>query len=206
MMNKNSGPVPLEITKNLIWWIKDLFTKFSSRRFLTGQVMIEALIAISLGMVGLLGILSLVSRSLYLQNDLRLQFSANYLAAEGIELARSIVDETYEKDSNGRYLQANPWGEATIIFSAGEKYEISFDGATSGVSGTSPNVLTFLNMKDGIYGYFTPGSGVVETPFKREIEVSVSDDIKLSIISRVYWTSRGEEKSLFLEDIFYNWR
>lgn len=172
----------------------------------SGQVMIEALIAISLAMVGLLGILSLVSRSLYLQNDLSLQFSANYLAAEGIELVRSMVDETYEKDSDGKYLQANPWAEATTIFSAGSKYEISFDGTHSEISGSSPSSLNFLSTKDGAYGYFTPGSGVVNTPFKREIEIDDSDDVKLSIVSRVYWTARGEEKSLFLEDVFYNWR
>lgn len=175
----------------------------------SGQVLIESLIAISLGMIGLLGILSLVSRSLYLQNDLQMQFSANYLAAEGIEMVRSLIDETYEKDLDGNYLQTNPlgpWGEAINIFADGIRYEISSDGAPSEVSGTSPGSLTNLSIKDGVYGYFVAGTGVLETPFKREIEIVESNEVNISVISRVYWTSRGEEKNLFLQDVFYNWR
>jgi|GEM_PF-412768 Tfp pilus assembly protein PilV len=205
-MNKNSGQVPLEITKSFIGQVKSLLKKFSSRRFLTGQVLIESLIAISLGMIGLLGILSLVSRSLYLQNDLQMQFSANYLAAEGIEMVRSVIDETYEKGADKKYLQPNPWGEAVNIFANGGKYEISFDGTRSEVSGASPDSLTTLSIKNGVYGYFEAGAGVSSTLFKREVEIDTSDEVKISVISRVYWTSRGEEKNLFLQDIFYNWR
>jgi hypothetical protein len=172
----------------------------------SGQVLIESLIAISLGMVGLLGILSLVSRSLYLQNDLQMQFSANYLAAEGIEMVRSMIDETYEQDGDGEYLQPNPWGEATAIFANGGRYEISSDGVLTEVSGTSPGVLNLLGIKDGIYGYFEAGEGVVDTMFKREVEIDSSDEVKISVISKVYWNSRGEQKSIFLQDIFYNWR
>lgn len=167
----------------------------------SGQVMIESLIAISLGMVGLLGILALVSRSLYLQNDLQQQFSANYLAAEGIELVRSLIDENYKKDLDGDYLAGDPWGEARVRFSSDSSYEVSYEGEPS--RSLILGSLRQLSEKNGLYGYFEDGS---ETPYQRKIEVIKSDDVSIQIISTVSWISRDEEKSVSLEDVFYNWR
>jgi hypothetical protein len=169
------------------------------KKFLGGQVMIESLIAISIGMFGLLGILTLVSRSISLQNDLSQQFTANYLAAEGVELVRSNIDAFYNP------LATDPWGDAKNGFGLG-RYQISYDGIWQVFSGSSPTGLDFLSLKGGLYGYFEPGAGVSETIFKRQVEVVRSDDIKIQIIATVFWESRGEEKTVVLEDSFYNWR
>lgn len=169
------------------------------KKFLGGQVMIESLIAISIGMFGLLGILTLVSRSISLQTDLSQQFTANYLAAEGIELVRSNIDAFYNPAA------MDPWGEAKTGFGLG-RYQISYDGTWQAFFGSSPAGLDFLSLKGGLYGYFESGEGVLETIFKRQIEVIRSDDVKIQIVATVFWNSRGEEKTVVLEDSFYNWR
>lgn len=162
--------------------------------------MVESLVAVSLGLVGLMGILTLVSRSISLQIDLSQQFTANYLAAEGIELVRSGVDSFYSPAA------PEPWTDAIAGFESGKFYQVSYDGSWEEASGENTAVLDPLSLKGGLYGYFEPGDGVAETIFKRRVEIVESDDVKIQVVSRVFWTSRGEEKSVSLEDVFYNWR
>lgn len=66
-----------------------------------GQSIIEAVIAITVLTTGFLGISSLLARSLVLTSTLSSRITANYLAAEGIELAKNLIDhDVYEALSN----------------------------------------------------------------------------------------------------------
>ena len=162
--------------------------------------MIESLVAISVGMFGLLGILTLVSKSMSMQNDLNHQFVANYLAAEGVELVRSGIDEFYSAGTEGA------WTGAQAGFEPNKKYQISYDGTWTEFSGTAPDDLDFLYIQGGLYGYFSPDADTVETIFKREIEVIKSDEVSIQVISSVFWEDRGELETISLENVFYNWR
>src|SRR3989344_3592233 len=57
-----------------------------------GQMMIEALVALSIILVGLLGIFALVSRSISLNAVASSQYVAANLAAEGIEVVKNVID------------------------------------------------------------------------------------------------------------------
>ena len=57
-----------------------------------GYILIEAIIAITIAVVGLLGIFSLLSRSLSLNRVVADRFVASYLVAESIEIVKNLVD------------------------------------------------------------------------------------------------------------------
>ena len=77
---------------------------------LEGQAMIESIVAISVSVVGLLGIIAMLNYSLNTNRDVGRKFVATYLAAEGIEIVKSLIDKNYTDDiswnscvSNGEY-------------------------------------------------------------------------------------------------------
>ena len=78
---------------------------FHSRR---GQTLVEALVALSILTVGFVGIIVLLTRSFQLNRTTANDTQATYLAAEGIEVAKNLIDhDVYEQLSgNSSYS----WG------------------------------------------------------------------------------------------------
>ena len=62
-----------------------------------GQLLIEAMVAVSLMLVGLLGIFGVLSRSLGLSRVAADQFVAVNLASEGIEIAKNLLDSNIKQ-------------------------------------------------------------------------------------------------------------
>lgn len=151
-----------------------------------GQIMVEALIAITIAVVGLLGIFAFLSRSLSLNRVVADRYVATYLAAEGIELAKNLAD-------------ASPnWGDFINTACAGE-YEISHQDLT--LSCFTGKLLK-LDPDTGIYGYDLGD----DTRFKRRIIVTEPQPgIEFQAVSEVTWTGRGGgELKIDLEDRFFN--
>jgi len=176
-----------------------------------GQMMVEAMVASVVGVVGILGIVSLLTNSLVKSTQVGENFAATYLAAEGVEVVRSLVDENY---TNG---QMDPWD--TIFADGVNIYEMQYDVsmsdflATFGVStyefmnriSKNPSVITPLKKTaGGIYGYAgTP------TPFSRIITLEydkATTPFRIKITSRVTWVSRGQTLNVSMEDFAYDWR
>ena len=68
-----------------------------------GYLLVESMIGISIAVVGLLGILTLLSRSVGLSRVVGNQLTANYLAVEGVEISKNIIDTNV--------IQGNPWNQ-----------------------------------------------------------------------------------------------
>ncbi|HXF44000.1 MAG TPA: hypothetical protein VNK70_00830 [Candidatus Paceibacterota bacterium] len=157
-----------------------------------GNLLIESIVALSIATIGIVGILGLLSQSVGLNKEVSQKFVATYLAAEGIEVVKSLIDKNV--------ADANPWNEGI----AGGDYELSFDGtALVPFSGTP---LKF-DSDTGVYGY---GDGVA-TPFKRKVSITEIDldeggTDELKVVSSVTWTGRSGEESVVLEDHFFDWR
>ena len=66
-----------------------------------GQSLIEMLVAMSIIVVALLGILALINRSLGLNRVTAEHYTATYLASEGIELVRNLFERQYLEASPG---------------------------------------------------------------------------------------------------------
>ncbi len=152
-----------------------------------GQLLIESGVAISILVVGLLGIFGLLSRSLSLNNVVSSQYIASNLAAEGIEVVKNLID--------ANIIQYKPWNQG---FSSGS-YEVAFDSL---VLASNQNRFLLFDSSANTYNYQTGQA----TPYKRTIQITNigSDEIKVNSI--VSWQIHGGSYSVNLEDHFFNWR
>jgi len=147
--------------------------------------MVEAIIAVSVFTIGIVAILSLLSRSTALSQEAGNKFIAAHLAAEGAEIVKNIVDENFAKK--------NPWNKNV----SNGTYEVSYDNRS-----LLPNQGRFLNFSKGFFSY----SAGTSTIFKREVTVQTVSQSEVRINAIVRWTARGRSQQVNVEDHFYNWR
>ena len=162
------------------------------KRYGEGQVLIEAIVAISIGVVGLLGFLQLLTQAVSINKDVGQKFVATYLAAEGIEIVKSLVDENYAAD--------DIWDTGL----GGGSYRVEYNSIGL-ISGGLGEVLRY----DSISGLYSYAAGGTPTSFIRTIELTnlgTGGDNELKVVSIVKWTARGEAKEVILEGHFFNWR
>jgi len=174
------------------------FKKIKSKK---GSFLIESIVSVSLVVVGLLGIITFVTKSIVLNNAVRERFIAAALAAEGIEIVKNIIDT-----NNAQRL---PWG--TNINSG--LYELSYDCYSLTCINTGWELQevneVFLNREiqplkfnNGVYNY---ASGL-KTNFKRVIRVEEVSETEIKVNSYVQWQTRGQKAIIDVEDHFYKWR
>jgi len=167
---------------NSRFWILD------SRR--VGQTLIETLVAVSVLTAGFLGIVTLLSRSLGLNRVVSDNYTASYLAAEGAEVIKNILD------SNS--IGGNEWLRG---INSGD-FEVVYNGDISGLRPYTGKKLEF-DADRNLFAY----SGGEETAFTRKITIDISHTDEVQVNSRVDWITRGGG-ALFIdaEDHFFNWK
>ncbi len=186
-----------------------------------GQSLIEAIAALGILTVGLMGVLALLSRSFLLQRETADQAKATYLASEGLEIAKSIIDHNvYTGVAQGQ--ESNGWNGAItgcFQFSAGgaNYYYLDFETyncpSSQGSSSVPPDPLYYYapNAATGQGMYYdsadgTKIQGAVKTDFSRVVEISRPDANTINVISTVTWsTGVITGQSITVEDTFYNW-
>lgn len=162
----------------------------------SGYLLVEAIVAASLLIIGLVSVAGLMARALSLNRVVSDQFIANYLAVEGIEIVKNLIE--------ANILAGNAWN---VGISDG-CYEVDYQTLNLGdrpCSSLESQQPILFDSATGFYGY---GSGN-PTPFRKsiliEIESSSGDRIKVNSI--VKWISRGGiEFNINLEDYFFNYR
>lgn len=154
-------------------------------------MLVEALVALSVLTVGFLGILTLLSRSTALTRVIGDNYTATYLAAEGIEIIKNLVDANIIQGTSWDNGFDKPWGF----------YEVQYNDQR--LHRWQDRFLNF-DPTAHIYGY---ESGP-PTPFKRRVIVVFrNSDNEMLVASNVFWIGRGgSPSSIFVEDHFYNWR
>jgi len=153
-----------------------------------GQALIEALVAMGILTVGFMGIMELLSRSLSLNRVVAQQYIGSYLAAEGIEVVKNMVDTNV---INGRI-----WNSGLDVGT----YEVEY-GSGALEANSSRNFS--LDPVTGIYDY----SGTANTTFKRRVEISYPNTDEMRVNSITDWITRGGGTfSVNTEDHFFNWR
>lgn len=161
----------------------------------SGYLLIEAIVASGLLIIGLVSMVSLMSQALGLNRVVSDQFIANYLAVEGIEVVKNLIEADV--------LDGGAWND-TISNGC---YEIDYESINLGItcsSSESQSPLLF-NSVTGFYNYDSNGN---QTPFKRSILIENSlDGNRIKVNSIVKWISRGgAEFEINLEDYFFNYR
>ena len=168
-----------------------------------GQALLEVLIGLFVLVSGFLGIIALLAQSFAVNNAITNQTKAAYLAAEGIEVAKSLIDHDVYA-----HLASPPQGAGwTSCFGGGTKYyEIDYTTTNCApliqyfTCATEPD---YLRYDSGSHTYSYNGAGAV-TPFKRCIETQTAGN-QITVDSTVTWTESGSQRNLTVEDIFYNW-
>ncbi len=153
-------------------------------------MLLEAMVAITVAIVGLVGIFALLSQSLGLHKVAADQYVAANLAAEGIEVAKNVIDANAVKGGV-------PWNDGV----SNGSFEVQFNSVSLGSLSGSP--LSF-DSTSGMYRY-DAGS---PTNFYRTIVIDTKPGAnEIQVDSIVKWKSRGGAQfSIDVEDHFFNWR
>ncbi|KKT91435.1 MAG: hypothetical protein UW92_C0012G0013 [Candidatus Jorgensenbacteria bacterium GW2011_GWA2_45_13] len=160
-----------------------------------GSLMIESMVAMTLVLVGLLGIFGLIARSTSLNNDARNRFTATYLAAEGLEIVKNIIDTDI---SIGQQTQGATFWNSTIDSGT---YEVQYN-TDRNTFGTISAVGSLLF--DSSTGFYSYDSGV-SSIFTRTVKITVSES-EARVDSIVKWSENGRENTVDLSNIFTDWR
>src|SRR3989338_1452758 len=156
-----------------------------------GQLLVEAIIAISVMVIGLLGIFSLMSQSLGLYRIAYEEYVAANLAAEGVEVVKSLIDTNI-------ITGGIPWN---FILAAPGDFGLQYDTTILDRALADKNLL--YDEATGIYNY-TTGTA---TGFKRTVTITNVSVDEIQVNSTVAWKGRGGiDLSVTLEDHFFNWR
>ncbi|MDR3582453.1 MAG: hypothetical protein P4L67_04240, partial [Candidatus Pacebacteria bacterium] len=190
-------------------------SSLSSRR---GQSIVEAMVALSVLMVGLMGVLTLLTRSLLLERVTADQAKATYLASEGIEVAKSLIDhDVYLGVAAGSGAESSGWAGSLpgscFTFSVGGANYYDVDFKTYGCpqpAASTPELLYFAtDPATGAGMYYDAAdrpTGATATNFSRVVRVARVSDNEIDVRSTVTWdTGVVTNQTLTLEDHFYNW-
>lgn len=156
-----------------------------------GSILIESIVGISVLVIAMGGIFGMLSRSVAINKNISQKLIATYLAAEGIEVAKSIID--------GNTASGRIWNQGI----ATGNYELAYNSTIPSpiIGDESEDPLLF----DGASGFYQYGSGTA-TPFRRTIRILEINSNEMEIVSEVSWLERGVQKIVSLEDHFFNWR
>mgnify|MGYP001608093286 FL=1 len=174
-------------------------------KFDAGQAMVEAMVAMSIIVIGLLGVFTLSSSSISLNKVAADRYIAVNLAGEGIELVKNLIDN-------------NPWNEIPgfdLSLSPNGNYEIDFNDLKLKIS---EERTLFFSKGDisksgsGYYAYDNGDSGdldesYIETiqNFTRIMTIENISDEHIKVISTVSWKAKdGSMLNFSVEDHFYN--
>ena len=161
-----------------------------------GQTMIEAMIAMSLLVIGFLGVIALLNRSVGVNRVVADNISATYLAAEGVEVVKNMLD--------GNYIQGRPFF-THFASCAPCVWEVQHDTDWD----NPPRAYAARRLwYNGATGFYSQQAFGEETPFTRRVEVRLGgpNNNELVVRSVVDWRGRGGgQSSVDIEDRFYNW-
>src|SRR6185437_15801633 len=140
-----------------------------------GQTLVEAIVALTILTTGFLGIATLLTKSFQLNRITSEDTQATYLASEGIELAKNIID--YDVYS-GLAGTGSGWGcSFGLAIGASADYELVYSTvppvcdtaiAKSFTAGTDP---LYYHTDTGFYDY-TGGANSVKSNFTRKITIT----------------------------------
>ncbi len=175
----------------------------SGGRSSSGQSLVEAMLAISILTMGFMGIFALLSKSFFLGRVVANQTTAIYLASEGIEIAKNLIDhDVYVYLAGG----GGGWGSCFNVAAGGFK-DFQMDYMTTSCSPpffANPPAPLKLDPVTHLYNYTTGA----DTTYVRRIRITVpnSNPSEIVVNSIVTWsTGPITSQSINIEDHFYNW-
>jgi type II secretory pathway component PulJ len=166
----------------------------------SGQSLIEVMVALSLLTVGFLGVFNLLSRSLFLNKTVSNEATATYLAAEGVELAKNLIDHDVYLSLAGA---GGGWGNC---FKNGGDFELDYMTQSCPIADANAGVdPLWYHATTGLYDYNENGGGT-KTNFARDINILNVSNHEIRVSVKVLWNTGPTPESVTVEDHFYNWQ
>lgn len=147
-----------------------------------GQMLVEVMVALSVTLISITGFLGLLKTSFALNTVSAKNYTAVYLATEGIEIMKQFVDNKF-------FDRTEPFNGG-LVDGACYKVEYATTNPTQVICTSSQPV----SMKYGPSG-----------AFDRIIKVNFEGDDVIVVTSEVTWEDKGSDFEVVLEDRFYNW-
>lgn len=170
-----------------------------------GQALIEVLMALSILTLGFFGIFSLLANSVGLDRLVSDTYRATYLAAEGVEIVKNLIDFNIIQ---GRCIDEGFFNNPNQRFAFYAVDYLDYDFTTF----PSRGLERPLNFDPVNHVYLYRG-GLPQSPFRRAVSVwriydsRTGSVIGLDVGATVTWPRRGGSQGrVELEDMFYNWR
>ena len=161
------------------------------------------MVAISILTVGFLGITTLLTKSFQLNRIASDQTKATYLAAEGIEITKNLIDHDV---FNGIATGVGGWG--TCFSFPNGYYQLDYTTTNCSLipfSLVSNPAAVYFDSATGLYSDSPVGAGSTKTIFTRDVQV-VNNGDEIDVYSTVYWNPTSlSARRMTLEDHFYNW-
>ena len=173
-----------------------------------GQAMIEAIVALSALVIAFVGVYGLLSTSLRYNRFVANDYTATYLAAEGIEVVKNLLDSNI--------IAGRSWDCGFMNGTYELTYDTQFTDTGGGTADCLQSVLTpvstnprnlYLDPTSHLYNYNVPVSGT----FVRTVTATIlkSDALgnpqEIQVNSRVSWGQGTGSRNINLEDRFFNW-
>jgi type II secretory pathway pseudopilin PulG len=188
-------------------------------RFKSGFTLVEALVALSILIVGIISGFILVTKALYDVTIIQDRLTASFLAQEGLELVRQIRDTNYLKT-----LGDTPTAWDNNLKTDGD-YFISANVQTGTVILPLPvwqeDKSLYYHCSSGLYNYDDTGSvvstcsenpnnGIIPTTFKRKINIYHVSADEIRVQTSIAWKSRNisfeiGKGGIKAEDHLFNW-
>ena len=168
-----------------------------------GQSLVEVMVALFVLTTGLLGILTLLAQSIHTSKMISTETTATYLAAEGIELTKNLIDHDVYYQLAGF---GGGWGNCFGLGTGTSRnYELDYAQTSCPLPAYSASDFLYYNPATHLYSR-TNSAGLILTGFTRRIRVTIVNSAEIDVQSSVYWpTGAFTTQSVDLEDQFYNW-
>jgi len=159
--------------------------RFNVKITKTGFTLMEAIVAITIITVGIVGVFSLVTQTISSVSVSEDKLIAAYLAQEGIEIVRNIRDTNWIEN------------ESTWVGLDAGIYEVDYDAQfLSDYTGTPLNLETATNY----YGYGAGNS----TKFTRKITITQFGNY-INVVVLVEWEEKGKSYNVTAQENLYDW-
>jgi len=163
-------------------------------------MLVEAIIASSVLIMGFMGILALLSRSLSLNRIATDNYRGSYLASEGIEIVKNMLDHNTELNIAAGAVGTS-WDSLQGFATDAQTYVVDYTSTKLSINTGKP--LDF-DPTTGFYSYAN-GNPNKQSNFTRTIKFTHIGSYRLDVQSIVTWQTGVFFSSVEADDQFYNW-